>query len=280
MKIFINQISQAYQEIYPTEEDLMKGIANFMELLKILADKKRIKKKVFVDKEQILDFIDEVKVMLESKLKEDLEEEIINRLFSVLNAKNWKQSQTVNTFLHPNMNTYCMEIIPQDSMLSAAAHSKDDGEEFVLLINWYNDSVTKDRTNIQFLKLGNQEIKSIISVDCADNAETLKQWFRSNFKPQNAKELFEHYTSSFEFSTQAIEDITFWEKDEGIFKRIIELLDSILVSPFDGLGKPEGLKNDLQGYWSRRIDQEHRLIYKVITNQTFTIITCKGHYDS
>ncbi len=280
MKIFINQINQKYEDIYPTEEELMKGVANFMEMLKILVDKKRIAKQVYVDNEQILNFIDYVNTMLESQLKEDLGEEVINRLFNVLNAKNWKQAQIVNTFLYPNMNTYCLEIISPDTILSAAAHSKDTGEGLVLLINWHNDSVTKEKTTIQFLKLSNQEIKSIIAVDCVDNTEDLNQWFRSNFKPQNAKELFESYQSSFEFSIQAREDIIFWEKDDGIFKRIIELLDSILVNPFAGLGKPEGLKNDLQGHWSRRIDKEHRLVYKVINNQTFTLISCKGHYNS
>jgi len=59
--------------------------------------------------------------------------------------------------------------------------------------------------------------------------------------------------------------------------KIIDLIKNILESPFEGLGKPEPLKFELAGSWSRRIDQEHRLIYKVERN-TVILLACRYHY--
>lgn len=60
--------------------------------------------------------------------------------------------------------------------------------------------------------------------------------------------------------------------------RVVLLINDIMKHPFEGIGKPEALKGDLAGYWSRRIDQKHRLIYKV-EDELITIISCYGHYD-
>jgi len=57
-----------------------------------------------------------------------------------------------------------------------------------------------------------------------------------------------------------------------------ELIKDILRDPFKGIGKPEALKADFKGYWSRRINDEHRLIYK-ITNESIIIISCYSHYQ-
>jgi len=65
--------------------------------------------------------------------------------------------------------------------------------------------------------------------------------------------------------------------DKKYYKRIISLIKDISRNPFQGLGKPEALKYELQGYWSRRIDDEHRLIYK-IENDRLIIVSCKYHY--
>jgi len=65
--------------------------------------------------------------------------------------------------------------------------------------------------------------------------------------------------------------------DKKCYKRIISLIKDISRNPFQGLGKPEALKYELQGYWSRRIDDEHRLIYK-IENDRLIIVSCKYHY--
>lgn len=59
--------------------------------------------------------------------------------------------------------------------------------------------------------------------------------------------------------------------------RIIKLLEEIQRTPFEGTGKPEPLKHNLKGFWSRRIDDEHRLVYEV-TNDEVIVISCKYHY--
>ena len=89
---------------------------------------------------------------------------------------------------------------------------------------------------------------------------------------------------NFEFTKNAWEDLEYWiETDSEIVTKIKELLKDIRKNPFQGIGKPEPLKFDLQGYWSRRISGEHRLVYKVEgkkgTNQKCFIIQCRFHYD-
>ena len=66
-------------------------------------------------------------------------------------------------------------------------------------------------------------------------------------------------------------------EDKKVFKKIGTLIKDIQRDPFDGLGKPEPLKHDLSGYWSRRITDEHRLVYKV-EKDTIYIVSCKYHY--
>lgn len=76
----------------------------------------------------------------------------------------------------------------------------------------------------------------------------------------------------------AWEDYLFWQKnDKKVLKRINTLIKSCERTPFSGIGKPEPLKNELSGYWSRRIDNTHRLIYKV-KEDTLIIIQCRFHY--
>jgi toxin YoeB len=80
------------------------------------------------------------------------------------------------------------------------------------------------------------------------------------------------------FESSAFADFNDWVKlDKKIHRKIIELIKDINHQPFQGLGKPEALKHDLSGYWSRRIDSEHRLVYKV-TNEEIIILSCKYHY--
>ena len=71
----------------------------------------------------------------------------------------------------------------------------------------------------------------------------------------------------------------FQERDRRLLKRINALIKDIMRSPFDGIGKPEALKADLSGYWSRRIDDEHRLVYTVKQGDTI-IIACRYHYGT
>lgn len=80
------------------------------------------------------------------------------------------------------------------------------------------------------------------------------------------------------FATSALEAYKAWAaEDRKIFERINTLIKDIARSPFSGLGKPEALKHNLSGYWSRRITQEHRLVYKVKADTIF-IASCKFHY--
>lgn len=82
-----------------------------------------------------------------------------------------------------------------------------------------------------------------------------------------------------ELHEQAITDFEFWKKSGNIAiqKKIEQLIQAIIVNPFTGIGKPEQLKYELAGQWSRRINQEHRIIYEVIDG-TLHIHSLKGHY--
>ncbi len=66
--------------------------------------------------------------------------------------------------------------------------------------------------------------------------------------------------------------------DKATLKRINELIKDLRRDPFHGIGKPEPLKHDLSGLWSRRIDEKNRLVYTA-DGDTVTILSCKGHYD-
>lgn len=81
------------------------------------------------------------------------------------------------------------------------------------------------------------------------------------------------------FDEAAFSQYNAWhQKDKKTFKRIQRLIDDILRTPFHGIGKPEPLRHTYAGYYSRRIDAEHRIIYKVEFD-TLIIISCSGHYE-
>jgi len=81
------------------------------------------------------------------------------------------------------------------------------------------------------------------------------------------------------FSAKAWEEYFYWQlQDKKTLKRINSILADIQRNNFVGIGKPEPLKNTFAGYWSRRIDNTNRLIYK-INNGFIEVIQCKGHYD-
>ena len=80
------------------------------------------------------------------------------------------------------------------------------------------------------------------------------------------------------FSEHAWEDYLYWQRtDKKILKRINLLIKDIQSSPFAGIGKPEPLKHGLAGYWSRRINDEHRIVYKV-ENKSLFIAQLRYHY--
>lgn len=80
------------------------------------------------------------------------------------------------------------------------------------------------------------------------------------------------------FEASAFEDFNNWAfSEKKIYQKIVTLLKDIDRSPFFGLGKPEALKHELSGYWSRRINDEHRLVYTV-TDDEVIVISCKYHY--
>jgi toxin YoeB len=83
---------------------------------------------------------------------------------------------------------------------------------------------------------------------------------------------------SLEFDTAAFEDLAWWIKqDRGKALRIVNLIKEVQREPFTGIGKPEPLKHEFKGCWSRRIDQEHRLVYQVTETQ-IRILACRYHY--
>ena len=83
---------------------------------------------------------------------------------------------------------------------------------------------------------------------------------------------------SLEFDIAAFEDLAWWvERDRQKALRIVSLIKDVQRDPFKGIGKPEPLKHELKGCWSRRIDQEHRLVYQ-ITEEKIRILACRFHY--
>lgn len=81
---------------------------------------------------------------------------------------------------------------------------------------------------------------------------------------------------AFTFHPKAFDEYKEWAiSDKQIIKKLNEIIDR---TPFEGKGKPEPLKHQLKGYWSRRINDEHRLVYQVIDENKIIILQCKYHY--
>ena len=81
------------------------------------------------------------------------------------------------------------------------------------------------------------------------------------------------------FTDLAWKDYLYWvDTDKKFLKRIKDLIKEIDRTPFEGIGKPEPLKQNLKGFWSRRIDNEHRIVYKVANDQII-FIAFRYHYD-
>lgn len=82
------------------------------------------------------------------------------------------------------------------------------------------------------------------------------------------------------FVPEAWEQYTYWQgQDRKTLKRINTLIEAAARDPFHGIGKPEGLLGNLSGYWSRRIVETHRLVYRA-TDDALVVIACRYHYDS
>ncbi|NOU47901.1 MAG: Txe/YoeB family addiction module toxin [Bacteroidales bacterium] len=81
------------------------------------------------------------------------------------------------------------------------------------------------------------------------------------------------------YTTKALDDIKYWKKSgqTTIQKRIETIINEIVINPYTGIGKPEQLKHEFNGYWSRRINEEHRIIYKIDSDIVY-IFSLKGHY--
>lgn len=81
------------------------------------------------------------------------------------------------------------------------------------------------------------------------------------------------------FTPSAWRDYSYWvEQDRKTLRRINKLIECCLRTPFEGIGKPEALVGELRGFWSRRIDEKNRLVYRVIST-TVDVVQCKDHYD-
>jgi toxin YoeB len=81
------------------------------------------------------------------------------------------------------------------------------------------------------------------------------------------------------FTESAWQDyLWFLERDRRVLKRINTLIKEVLRNPFEGIGKPEQLKADLSGFWSRRINDEHRLVY-IVKENDLIIVACRYHYS-
>nr|WP_321314955.1 Txe/YoeB family addiction module toxin [uncultured Ligilactobacillus sp.] len=81
-----------------------------------------------------------------------------------------------------------------------------------------------------------------------------------------------------EFTANAWEQMSeIIQTDKRMMKQVIKLIDDTMRNPFSGLGKPEPLRMDLQGFWSKRVDKKNRMVYRV-TDKSIQIIALKGHY--
>jgi len=85
------------------------------------------------------------------------------------------------------------------------------------------------------------------------------------------------------YSPKAVEDLKYWKKsgNKTVQKKITDLINAIQQNPYEGIGKPEPLKHNLSGAWSRRINREHRLVYEVNELNEIVILdilSLKGHY--
>jgi toxin YoeB len=84
---------------------------------------------------------------------------------------------------------------------------------------------------------------------------------------------------SLEFDPNALDDLAWWiQQDRKKALRIIRLLQETQTDPFSGIGKPEPLKHELAGCWSKRIDDEHRLVYQVFEDKV-RVLACRYHYE-
>lgn len=82
------------------------------------------------------------------------------------------------------------------------------------------------------------------------------------------------------FFDEAWEGYSYWQNtDKTMLKKINELIKDILHEPYDGIGKPEALRQNLSGWWSRRITQEHRIVYRV-RDEELQILSVRYHYES
>lgn len=81
------------------------------------------------------------------------------------------------------------------------------------------------------------------------------------------------------WTQEAWKDYVYWQgQDKKTLKRINKIISDTRRNPFEGIGKPEPLKENLSGFWSRRIDESNRLVY-VVDNNRLTIISCRYHYE-
>ena len=81
-----------------------------------------------------------------------------------------------------------------------------------------------------------------------------------------------------EFDPAALEDLVWWvQHDRKTALRVLRLIREVLRTPFSGTGKPEALRHELQGAWSRRITQEHRLVY-IVSEERVRFVACRYHY--
>lgn len=86
------------------------------------------------------------------------------------------------------------------------------------------------------------------------------------------------------YSDKAQKDRSYWKKsgNKAVMNKITALINDIQLHPFEGIGKPEPLKHQLAGKWSRRINQEHRIVYEITDHNTIEILdilSLKGHYE-
>ena len=83
-----------------------------------------------------------------------------------------------------------------------------------------------------------------------------------------------------DFQARAWDDYLYWQiQDKKTLKRVNEIIRDIVRNGYEGIGKPEPLRGDLSGWWSRRIDDSNRLVYRLVGDKVIEISQCRGHYS-
>ena len=135
------------------------------------------------------------------------------------------------------------------------------------------------KNNVIEINIGDEVDETDYLLSTPANRESIFRSLEQLKNRQLISKQINHLETWFTLTAEAWKDYLYWQNtDKNILRKINDLLKDCLRDPFRGLGKPEPLKGKLMGFWSRRINNEHRLVYKYEGGELF-IISCRFHYE-